>query len=340
MLFIYQDARGAITRRSIPKPSDNGSYITGYCEYSKGNRTFRKDRIIQFFRNQSDLSDFEKAPLPDPFQRHRYKPKPVTKKNYIFVICFTGFSSQHKAGLTNSALNHKFKVVKSVTKDLDFLCTGINAGPKKMEKAEEQGVTLITEDEFHDLAYDGLLPEGWQLQDEGENRTLGTYIQNPEELFKDWAYVIKKAHWPALGIVDAYPIDKKKTARLREKWEVRNPRYSELKPVFFRQKIKKIKHHHDYEEWEKLKKARANKKITYHTYRQLDISQYEFHEGDVFKLKDNPKKGVQVLDATDSIKAITFIAGESSSAPEEYTRQDFVNMLKTGIDPKGENSSS
>ena len=73
-------------------------------------------------------------------------------------ICFTGFGASKKAELMGLALDHKFEVVASVTKNLDFLCGGENAGPKKLETAIAQGVQILTESEFITLIQTGELP--------------------------------------------------------------------------------------------------------------------------------------------------------------------------------------
>lgn len=51
------------------------------------------------------------------------------------------------------------KVRTTVTKNLNFLCVGESAGWSKVEKAEEQGVTILTAEQFHDLVDDGVVPE-------------------------------------------------------------------------------------------------------------------------------------------------------------------------------------
>ncbi|EEX92050.1 hypothetical protein VIOR3934_01415 [Vibrio orientalis CIP 102891 = ATCC 33934] len=74
-------------------------------------------------------------------------------------VCFTGFGTTEKNELTEMASANNFNVVKSVTKKLDFLVGGVNAGPKKLEKAEMQGVQVLTADQFKSLAETGEIPE-------------------------------------------------------------------------------------------------------------------------------------------------------------------------------------
>ncbi len=46
-----------------------------------------------------------------------------------------------------------------VTVHLDFLCCGYNASAKKIEKAHQQNVLILTEDEFINLVETGEMPE-------------------------------------------------------------------------------------------------------------------------------------------------------------------------------------
>ena len=50
-------------------------------------------------------------------------------------------------------------VRSSVTKQLNFICIGKNAGPKKMEAARKQGVVVLNENQFRVMVETGELPE-------------------------------------------------------------------------------------------------------------------------------------------------------------------------------------
>lgn len=73
-------------------------------------------------------------------------------------VCFTGFGLTEKKQLMSLAEEKNFNVVKSVTKKLDFLIGGDNSGPKKVEKAESQGVQFLTLEQFENLINTGELP--------------------------------------------------------------------------------------------------------------------------------------------------------------------------------------
>ena len=51
-----------------------------------------------------------------------------------------------------------FKNVTSITKSLDFLCIGATPGPTKLQQANNQGVQLLTEQEFLGMLSTGELP--------------------------------------------------------------------------------------------------------------------------------------------------------------------------------------
>ncbi len=79
--------------------------------------------------------------------------KPIKEK--LTQVCFTGFSTADKEDLINLAKEANLEVVGSVTRNLAFLCAGENAGPKKLQKAKEQGVYILSKDQFVHLIETG-----------------------------------------------------------------------------------------------------------------------------------------------------------------------------------------
>lgn len=73
-------------------------------------------------------------------------------------VCFTGFNVADKSLLIKLSDEKKLKVVGSVTKKLDFLIAGDNAGPKKIEKAENQGVQILSRKQFLRFIEKGEIP--------------------------------------------------------------------------------------------------------------------------------------------------------------------------------------
>lgn len=154
MIFIYRDARGAITSRHVESVSESDNYIQGLCLTAGELRTFRKDRILEHIEDTSIINDrlnyhIETNPSP---KAHR------PPRNSLDV-CFTGFQKIDKETLIKLAEEAGLAVRKSVTIGLDFLCCGYNAGPKKVEKARSQGILALSEKQFGTMIDTGEIPE-------------------------------------------------------------------------------------------------------------------------------------------------------------------------------------
>ncbi len=200
LYFHYRDSKGLLSRRQLRNPSDDGFYLRGYDLESKGVKTFRKDRIICFFDQACDeYLTVESVADHKPIYRAH-----AAHADYTFEICFTGFSDKEKKSLTQQATQANMKVVQSVTVRLNFLCIGPNAGYKKMLKAEEQGVILITTDEFFALVNDGVMPESYVPKDAHmveEGHGGAKPVIDPAVFFADWIYPPKAVLWSAFGII-------------------------------------------------------------------------------------------------------------------------------------------
>ncbi len=113
-------------------------------------------RILQ---SKTDLSAQEIARLSDAEAwQIIYSFRSEKIRDDRLQICFTGFGASKKRELSALAQSAHLKVVGSVTKNLDFLCAGETAGPKKVEKAIEQGVQFLSEADFKELLESGELP--------------------------------------------------------------------------------------------------------------------------------------------------------------------------------------
>ena len=117
------------------------------------------DRPTMILLSKSDMSKEDISALSDAEAwRLIYSIRSTKVKDNRLQVCFTGFGTSKKQELTNLARNNKFKVVSSVTKNLDFLCGDENAGPKKIEKAEIQGAQFLDESQFIHLIETGEIP--------------------------------------------------------------------------------------------------------------------------------------------------------------------------------------
>tara|TARA_R110002033_G_scaffold54_1_gene848 strand:- start:999 stop:1691 length:693 start_codon:yes stop_codon:yes gene_type:complete len=103
-------------------------------------------------------------------------------------ICFTGFAKQDRAQLEELATDSGFIVRKDVTKNLHMLCTGKNAGPKKVNKAHTDGAAIFDEAAFIALVQTGeLSTENYQK--------LGELIHKREQTVKRYQFEKYQAHF-------------------------------------------------------------------------------------------------------------------------------------------------
>lgn len=82
-------------------------------------------------------------------------PAPKKLKPKLIEICFTGFTPEEKAQLTELAVKKGILVRTSVTKNLSFLVTSDTPGSTKFEKASHQGVEIINVDSFYKMINTG-----------------------------------------------------------------------------------------------------------------------------------------------------------------------------------------
>lgn len=117
------------------------------------------EKPTMILKSKSDLSSEEIDALSDgEAWRLIYSIRTTKAKDTRLQVCFTGFGTSKKEQLANLAHDNRFKVVSSVTKKLDYLVGGENSGPKKIEKAESQGVQFLNEQQFINLVETGEVP--------------------------------------------------------------------------------------------------------------------------------------------------------------------------------------
>ena len=154
MAFIYQDAKGNITARIVSSISESKDHYQGHCQTANALRTFRKDRILEVIDDMNIINE-----RLEYFISISPPPKASQKDENPFDICFTGFKKEVKEELKKLAIDAGLLIRSSVTKELDFLCYGYNAGPKKLEKARYQGVLILSENQFRVALKTGEIPE-------------------------------------------------------------------------------------------------------------------------------------------------------------------------------------
>ena len=162
--FIYKDAQGKISYRSINNISKTIDYIQGVCYQENGLRTFRKDRVLEYLNENSDINErlqYHINSNPPPIEKDRSLIKNYHNPQGKLEICFTGFKQSDKEKLIALAEKNNFFIRPTVTKNLHFLCCGYNAGPSKIEKSRHQGVMILSEAQFMILVDTGEISENF-----------------------------------------------------------------------------------------------------------------------------------------------------------------------------------
>ncbi|STQ77220.1 hypothetical protein [Grimontia hollisae] len=162
LYFVYLSQRLNLTAVRLFNWSESKQHYQGMAEVNGDIyfRTYRKDCIVEQYDNVEDfntaaaaLKDYVNSPENATFNRPA--PKPVD----TFDVHFTGFKKDDKARLSEMSKESGMVVRTEVTKHLNILCYGYNAGQKKLEKARSQGVMIITEPEFLHFLETGEVPE-------------------------------------------------------------------------------------------------------------------------------------------------------------------------------------
>ncbi|WP_241579993.1 BRCT domain-containing protein [Rosenbergiella nectarea] len=157
MHFIYVNANGIYGAHSIYKVSMGHEHFQGICCNSNAIRTFRQDRVLEHCVSLQEALDNLPKHIPE-----NYLP-PIKKKGKSpqkvgFDICFTGFKKEDRENLTEIAIKRGMVVRNSVTKQLQVLCCGYNAGPTKVTTARMQGVLVMDVEQFYALVETGEIP--------------------------------------------------------------------------------------------------------------------------------------------------------------------------------------
>lgn len=162
--FDYRDAMGSDSHRRVEVEAVDREYFQGHCHKADATRTFVigrvRGKVLDLDTGELQVAkDWAAAarnhPLNDPSlislgSDDEDDGKPEASGGGI-EICFTGFAKADKKRLEELAELLEMVVRQSVTQGLTHLCTGPNAGPKKMEQAAMVGAEIIDEAEFYSL---------------------------------------------------------------------------------------------------------------------------------------------------------------------------------------------
>lgn len=161
--FIYKDANGNLSERTVKPILIDDAYIQGFCHSRQDIRTFRTDRIIgNITMNSKGYSVHYWLMLHSQNQHSPVPSQRETKEEFPrnnLEICFTGFKKENKKILETLAINHGLTVRASVSKNLNFLVLGANAGPRKIEQGQEVNAIFLSENEFLEMIETGEIPQ-------------------------------------------------------------------------------------------------------------------------------------------------------------------------------------
>lgn len=152
--FSYKDSEGFLTKRTVDIYSVEDPYINGFCHLRNEERTFIIDRIVgNVIYQGKSLSVQEWLDLANVRIKRKLK---NTKLN----VCFTGFTENQLSNLTKIANEKNFNVRKTITDSLHFLVVGNNniADHKKIKKADDELVLILTEQQFYHMLETGEIP--------------------------------------------------------------------------------------------------------------------------------------------------------------------------------------
>ena len=109
------------------------------------------EKLRKALLSKTDLNDLQIDALTEAqgwaaiYKRANENRRPKDDRHQV---CFTGFGATDKESLGALAESGHLNVVASVTKDLNFLVAGENAGPAKLEKARQQGTRVMSKADF------------------------------------------------------------------------------------------------------------------------------------------------------------------------------------------------
>ena len=160
----YKDAEGFITTRGFTvqqcyySERGNDLKVRGTCHLRNASRTLFVSRMLKVtdtltgeVATGSDIPALLKhlyetaTPTSTTATTRRKAPAQETgnRENLLLEVCFTGFSASDKKELIAAAEQAGVIVRKAVTSRLSLLVCGSNAGPKKMEQAQQHLIPLV-----------------------------------------------------------------------------------------------------------------------------------------------------------------------------------------------------
>jgi len=151
--------------------------------------------IIRILRSKTKLTDDEIIKLSNnKAWQEIYKAEAEERERKEKLrkpeICFTGFNFEEREKLETDATLKGLKVRTRVTTLLAYLVMGDMPGEKKIEQAEEQGVQILTIDEYEKL--DSFVKTPKKLSKKTKNITNKIIKENKQQYLEEDIYKVKK----------------------------------------------------------------------------------------------------------------------------------------------------
>lgn len=157
--FAYIDASGEYSDRRVVVRQLDGLCFQGLCLSRRATRTFRLDRVL------GDITSEISGEVQEPWTwaRGLAKPKakpapskpapqatpaPAPAAEQVGEVLFTGFARAERDELEQLADAHRWRVRKSITKNLTVLVAGPRAGEAKLAQARAAGVQVMDRGAF------------------------------------------------------------------------------------------------------------------------------------------------------------------------------------------------
>ena len=153
--------------------------------------------IIRILRSKTKLTDDEIIKLSNnKAWQEIYKAEAEERERKEKLrkpeICFTGFDFEEREKLETDATLKGLKVRTKVTKLLAYLVLGDMPGEKKIEQAEEQGVQILTIDEYEKLDSFVKKPKPKKINKKTTKITNKTIKESQPQYLEEGIYEVKK----------------------------------------------------------------------------------------------------------------------------------------------------
>lgn len=161
LICSYVNANGQASIQHLANftvdDEENPKYIQGWSIKHDRPITLVPARIVKIY---DSLEAAENEFCQSDLDETRHLSSSISLgKTQTMEICFTGFPKAIKESLNTIAESNGMKVRTRVTKNLNVLCCGEKAGPKKLEEAMAKGIFILNKSQFEAMIETGEVPE-------------------------------------------------------------------------------------------------------------------------------------------------------------------------------------